>query len=41
MPTFELEGEVVGQMTAFVISSQQPQRIGIPNLERPEVQYAL
>ena len=38
---FELECEVVGQMAAFVIASQQPESIRIPDLERPEIEYAL
>ena len=38
---FELECEVVGQMSTFVIASQQPESVRIPNLERPEIEYAL
>jgi hypothetical protein len=41
VPTFELEGEVVGQMSALVIPSQQKQCIRIPNLESPEIEDAL
>ena len=39
--TFEFEGEIVCQVTAFVISSQKEQRVRVPDLERPEVQDAL
>lgn len=37
----EFEGEVVCQMPALVVSSQQPERVGVPNLERPEVENTL
>lgn len=37
----ELEGEVVCQVTAFVVSSEQPQGLGVVDLQRPEVQDAL
>jgi len=37
----QLEGEVVGQMTALVVSSKQPKCVGIPDLQGPQVQYAL
>ena len=39
--TFELECEVVGQVTTFVVASQQPKSIGIPNLQTPNVKNAL
>ena len=38
---FELECEVVGQMATFVVTAQQPKRVGIPDLKRPQVQNAL
>lgn len=41
MLALKLEGEVVGQMTALVVSSEQPKRVRIPDLQRPEVQNAL
>ena len=41
MLAFELEGEVVGQMPALVVSAKQPERIGIPDLQRPQVQDTL
>jgi hypothetical protein len=37
----QLEGEVVRQMTAFVVTPQQPKRIRVPNLQCPEVENAL
>lgn len=39
--TFELECEVVCQMATFVVTTEQPQRVRIPDLQRPQVQYAL
>lgn len=41
MLAFQLEGKIVGQMTAFMVASKQPEGIGIPNFERPQVQDAL
>lgn len=41
MLAFELEGEIVCQMPALMISSQEPQGVGIPNLEGPEVEHTL
>lgn len=38
---FELECEVIGQMTAFVVAAEQPERVGVPDLQGPEVQNAL
>jgi hypothetical protein len=38
---FELECEIVGQMATFVVASEQPESIWIPDLEGPEVQHAL
>lgn len=38
---FELECEVVGQMATLVVTTQQPERVGVPNLERPQVQNTL
>lgn len=32
---FELKGEVIGQVTALVISSEEPKGVGVPNLEGP------
>ena len=41
MLTFELECEVVGQMAALVVSSEKPEGVGVPDLQRPEVQDTL
>jgi hypothetical protein len=37
----ELECEVVGQMPALVVSAEQPERVGVPDLQRPQIQNAL
>jgi hypothetical protein len=37
----ELECEVVGQMPALVVAAEQPERVGVPDLQRPQVQNAL
>lgn len=37
----ELECEVVGQMSAFVVSAKKPERVRVPDLQRPEVEDAL
>ena len=39
--TFEFESKVVGEMATFVVSSEEEERVGVPDLERPEVEYAL
>lgn len=39
--TFELEGEVIGQMTTFVVSSQEEQGIRVPYFQRPQIQDTL
>jgi hypothetical protein len=39
--TLELEGEVVGQMAALVVTAQQEEGIGVVDLETPEVQNTL
>jgi hypothetical protein len=39
--TFQLEGKIVCQVSAFMISPQQPETVGIPDLERPEIEDAL
>jgi hypothetical protein len=41
VPALELEGEVVRQVATFVVSAEQPEGVGIVNLERPQVQHAL
>ena len=37
----QLEGEVVSKMTAFVVASEEPEGVRVPDLERPEIQDAL
>jgi hypothetical protein len=39
--TFKLESEVICQVATFMITSQQKQRIGVPNLEGPQIKNAL
>ncbi len=41
MLAFKLEGEVVGEMAAFVIASEEPESVGVPDLEGPQVEDAL
>lgn len=38
---FELEGEVVSQVATLVISSQQPEGLGVVNLQTPQVEDTL
>lgn len=37
----KLEGKIVRQMTAFMVSPEQPERLRVMNLERPQVEDAL
>jgi hypothetical protein len=37
----ELESKVVGQMAALVVATQQPERLGVMDLERPQIEHAL
>jgi hypothetical protein len=39
--TFELEGEVVGQVTALVITAKKEESVGVVDLETPEVEDTL
>jgi hypothetical protein len=32
-PTFKFEGEIICQMTTFMVSAQQEQGVGVPDLE--------
>lgn len=41
MLAFELKGEVVRQMAAFVVASQQEDCRRVPDLEGPEIEDAL
>lgn len=38
---FEFEGEVVCQMPALMVATEEPEGIGVPDLERPQVKDAL
>jgi hypothetical protein len=37
----ELESKVISQMAALVVSAEQPECVGVPDLQRPEVKNAL
>lgn len=39
--TFQLEGKVIGQMATLVVTTEQPQAVWIPNLQRPQVKHTL
>lgn len=41
MLALEFKREVIGQVATFMVAAQQPQGIGIPDLQRPQVQNAL
>lgn len=41
MLAFELESEIVGQMPTFMVPPQQPQGIGVPDFQRPQVEHTL
>ena len=41
MLAFQLEGEIIRQMPAFVVTSKEPERIRVPDLQRPQVQHRL
>jgi hypothetical protein len=32
---FKLESEIIGKMSALVISTKEPEGVGVPDLERP------
>ena len=33
----ELEGEIIRKMPAFMVSSQEPKCVGVPDLESPKI----
>ena len=33
----ELEGEIICKMSAFMVASQEPKCVGVPDLESPEI----
>jgi hypothetical protein len=35
--TLQLEREVISQMPALMISSEQPERVWVPDLQRPQI----
>lgn len=37
MLAFEFKGEIIRKMSALVVATQQPQCVGIPDLQRPEI----
>ena len=39
--TFDFKGKVIRQMTAFVVASKKPKRVGIPHLQSPKIKYTL
>lgn len=39
--TLQLEGEIVRQMAALMVSAQQPKGLWVPNLQRPEIENTL
>ena len=41
MLALQFEGKVVRKMATFVVTSQQPKGVGVPNLQGPEVKNAL
>lgn len=41
MLAFQLECEVVREMAALMISTEKPESVGVPDLQRPEVQNTL
>jgi hypothetical protein len=38
---FEFEGEIIREMATFVVASEKPKSVWVPDLERPQIQYAL
>ena len=39
--TLELKGEVIRQMTTFMVTPEEEEGIGVPDLETPQVEDAL
>jgi hypothetical protein len=37
----QLEGEVIGQMATLVVTTHEPESVGVPDLESPEVENTL
>lgn len=38
---FQLEGEVIREMSAFVVSSEKPETVWIPDFQTPQIQHTL
>lgn len=34
---FQFEGEIIRKMSAFMVASQEPKCVGVPDLESPEI----
>jgi hypothetical protein len=39
--TLQFEGEVIRQVPALVVATKQEECVGVPNLERPQIEYTL
>jgi hypothetical protein len=39
--TLELKRKVVGQVPALMISAEEEERVWVPNLESPQIEYTL
>jgi hypothetical protein len=37
----QLEGKVIGQMATLVVTTHEPESVGVPDLESPEVENTL
>jgi hypothetical protein len=37
----QLEGKVIGQMATLVVATHEPESVGVPDLESPEVENTL
>jgi hypothetical protein len=37
----DLEREVIGQVPALVVSTEEEERVGVPNLESPQIEHTL
>lgn len=37
----KLEGEVIGQMATFMVTAHEPESVGVPDFESPEVENTL
>jgi hypothetical protein len=37
----DLECEVIGQVPALVVSAEEEERVGVPNLESPQIEHTL